>query len=237
MISAILYDKKQKELNELTSCVKDALAMNTDSDSRVFACEDEDRFDSVVDELDLTDVNCVAFEEDSGQEVIKRFRDKFPSESLMLIVDETLSPRQYIRPGILSSSILIRPYSKDEMTQTVGEFVLECIKDKTVSNDDMFVIEAKDGITNVPYESISYFEAASKKVSVRLKKEEYGFYDTLDDLSERLPDHFIRCHRSYIVNKHKIRQYSTSDNMLILDEDLMIPVSRSYRTSVREMLK
>ncbi len=237
MISAILFDKEKKELTELTTCVKDALAMITDSDSRVYACEDEAGFLSTIDKIDLSDANCIAFEEGSGQETVKQLRARFPLGSLMLIVDESLSPRQYIRPGILSSSILLRPYTREEMTQTIGEFISDCIKVDTVTNDEMFVIESKDGITKIPYESILFFETALKKVYIRLKKEEYGFYDTLDDLSKRLPDHFVRCHRSYIVNQHKIRQFSTSDNILILDGEFTVPVSRSYKDEVREIMK
>ncbi len=236
MISVILYDEQKRELVELKKCLKDVLALKTDDESRVLACSNADELREAMELLDITDVGLVSFEPDNGPVIVKKMREKYPSNAMMLVVDEKISPRYYIRPGMLFSSILLRPYTYEEMASTMKDFIGECIE-SPIDENEQFVIESKDGITKIPYDRISYFEASVKKVYVRLLKEEYGFYDTLDDLENRLPDYFVRCHRSFIVNMKKVRKYSSSDNELILEDDITAPVSRSYRSIIKEVLK
>ena len=236
MISAILYDKQKEELAELALCVKESVADTTDDVSRILTCDNEQQLNEVLNGIDVADAGYIAFEEKNGQQIVRMIRDRFPSALLLLIVDNALSPREYIRPGILASMILIRPYSRAEALETFKGFIRECMDNRIEDANELFVIDAKNGITKVPYGSISYFEATSKKIYVRLTKEEYGFYDTLDNLADRLPDNFVRCHRSFIVNKDKIRQFVLSENTLVLNNDLKIPVSRSYRNRIRDML-
>lgn len=236
MVTVILYDEQKRELLELKQCLKDTLAMKIDDESRVYACSNTVELRTAMDTLDISDAGLVSFEPDSGSAVTQCLRHKYPSSVMMLVVDESVSPRNYIRPGMLFSSVLIRPYTRDEMQITMREFIDDWVKYDT-AGEEVFVIESKDGITKIPYDRISYFEASVKKVYVRLQKEEYGFYDTLDDLTDRLPDRFVRCHRSYIVNMKKVRKYSATDNELILDDDMTVPVSRSYRGVIREILK
>lgn len=50
------------------------------------------------------------------------------------------------------------------------------------------------------YEEIQYLEARDKKIILHVNKYEISFYSSLQKLEKILPDYFIRCHRSYIVN-------------------------------------
>ena len=75
------------------------------------------------------------------------------------------------------------------------------------------------------------------KEFIRTKKEEYGYYDTLDNLESVLPDNFVRCHRGFIVNLSKVSKYVGAETMLYLNDGAMIPVSRSYKGAIREALQ
>ena len=66
---------------------------------------------------------------------------------------------------------------------------------------------------------------------------EYPFYDTLDQLEERLSEKFLRCHRSYLVNKMRISKVYLSRNTLVLDEGEEIPLSRSYKPQVKQFME
>ena len=46
-------------------------------------------------------------------------------------------------------------------------------------------------------------------------------------IEERLPSWFMRIHRSYIVNLHKINE--VNKNRVILDADTFLPIGDSYR--------
>ena len=48
------------------------------------------------------------------------------------------------------------------------------------------------------------------------------------------PEEFIRCHRSFIINRKKIEKVVLSQSTVVMEEGLMVPISRSYRTRMRQ---
>lgn len=68
-------------------------------------------------------------------------------------------------------------------------------------------IKTGDRINLVRYENISYLEAQDKYVCVfTADGQKYLTDQSLTILSEKLPPSFCRIHRSYIINKDKIRE-------------------------------
>ena len=100
-----------------------------------------------------------------------------------------------------------------------------------------YVIESKEGRTILPYHDIYYLEAREKKIFLRTLNEEYGFYSTMEQLEKELPDTFLRCHRSYIVNMDKVEKIMLSHNQILLVHGFNIPLSRSYKPMLKEFGK
>ena len=53
-------------------------------------------------------------------------------------------------------------------------------------------------------------------------------------LEERLPDTFMRIHRSYIVNLQQIQE--VNKNRIILDKDTFLPIGDMYREAFQQYL-
>jgi len=84
----------------------------------------------------------------------------------------------------------------------------------------------------IPFEDIRYFESSAKKVKLQPTKSEkhYFFAAKLDDIAGRLPDYFLRCHQSYLVNMHMIRRLDTQNHVFWLHSNEEILISRrNYR--------
>ncbi len=68
-------------------------------------------------------------------------------------------------------------------------------------------IKTGDRINLVRYENIAYLEAQDKYVCVfTMDGQKYLTDHSLTILAEKLPSTFCRIHRSYIINKEKIRE-------------------------------
>ena len=102
------------------------------------------------------------------------------------------------------------------------------------SSKEIYVVETEDGKDRIPYSDIIYFESREKKIFCCTRYREYGFYGTLEKLEQELPDHFKRCHRGYILNTAWIRKVALSENTIYLRDDYAIPVSRSYKSIMKE---
>lgn len=156
---------------------------------------------------------------------------------LIIIADASISPLHYLKPGIAPGALLLKPMDSNHteaVMQDIFEVFLKCAENNA---DSSFLVETRAGKQYVPYGQIDYFEAKEKKVFVRIKSMEYGFYDTLDHLQERLPDHFLRCHRSYIVNMRRAKKLLLSESVVHMADGVIVPFSRSYKKALREYWK
>ena len=104
-----------------------------------------------------------------------------------------------------------------------------------LSEESAFLLNMKSERKMIPYSRICYFEARDKKVYLNVGNQEFAFYDTIDHLEEILPASFVRCHRSFIVSKSKIDKIFISKNYLELDNGMTVPLSRSYKSALKEL--
>ena len=84
---------------------------------------------------------------------------------------------------------------------------------------------------------ILYFEARDKKIALRMQAEELSFNGTLSQLEQELPPEFIRCHKSFLVNRRHIVSVDRSNSSLILDNRMELPISRSYKKAFWEVFQ
>lgn len=57
---------------------------------------------------------------------------------------------------------------------------------------------------------------------------------SMKKMEERLPDYFMRIHRSYIINLTKIRE--VNKNRVVMDEQTYLPIGDMYRETFQDYL-
>jgi two-component system response regulator AgrA len=83
-----------------------------------------------------------------------------------------------------------------------------------------FIIKAEDKIINVEYNKIVYFETSTNihKVILHADNRQVEFYAKMKDVEEKLDsDIFYRCHKSFIVNKNKIKEIDAKNRIAYMD--------------------
>ena len=89
-------------------------------------------------------------------------------------------------------------------------------------------------------EQISHIESLQKRTWFYKQGEQFKTNITLKELQTRLPNIFIRIHRSYIVNIYFIKKISrdiTSNFIVKLNDGTELPISQSYLNEVRNVLE
>ena len=238
MISLLLVDQKEKESAQIEHAVKETAAKLTDekwdlnSFRELAGCEEFLKTDPSL------QFCCYDTKLDEGLGYATQIRRKYDQMMLMLIADSTTSPYQYLKPGIRPDALLLRPFDSRGLMDIFGEFIssgIEKLKDDGAEKS--FLIESKEGNIYLDYNNIFYFEAREKKIYARTSQEEYGFYKSMDDLAGELPEGFVRCHRSYIVNIRKITRIIAAENLAELKQDFVIPISRSYKAALKNRMR
>jgi two-component system LytT family response regulator len=110
---------------------------------------------------------------------------------------------------------------------------------KTPQKATALAIKTGDRITLLRYEKIAYLEAQDKYVFIFTIDGEKHLTDyTLTALIEKLPSQFHRIHKSYIINKEKIREmhrHFNSRYLFIMDDKAATRISsgRTYHDEIR----
>lgn len=238
MITVILVSKSKNENEALISAFREEAARQSEEMWKYFDFTELQDVRTFLDGEPTIDLCCWDISGDGMLEALKEMRARYRSSALMLLSEVSTSPMLYLRPGVSPNALLLKPYKEEQLREILSEFVSAALSRlETSSEKELFVIETRDTIKRIPYHSILYFEAREKKIFLRTKSEEYGFYSTIDTLAEKLPEGFRRCHRSFIVNIKKIKNIDRADGLLLLTEEASIPFSRSYRKEIQESLR
>ncbi len=97
-----------------------------------------------------------------------------------------------------------------------------------------FEIISNRKTVKIPYDDIIYIESLSEQIIIHTKDNEIVSKEKISHLEKRLPDLFLRIHRSFIINKEKIKAFSYTN---ITVEDKELTIGRSYRSVVKEILQ
>ncbi|MFQ6791402.1 MAG: LytR/AlgR family response regulator transcription factor [Thomasclavelia sp.] len=82
---------------------------------------------------------------------------------------------------------------------------------------------------------IRYLERNVRISVIHVVNKNYTTYESFDSLLQRLPDYFLKCHKSYIVNLKYVTAYR--HNIFVLKDGINIPISRTYEKSIKCFLK
>ena len=103
-------------------------------------------------------------------------------------------------------------------------------------NDDVVFLKTEYRIVKVSISDIRYVEAMSEYLKVYLESEPKPIITLLSmkKMEERLPDYFMRIHRSYIINLTKIQE--VNKNRVIMDSDTYLPIGDMYKETFQKYL-
>ena len=101
---------------------------------------------------------------------------------------------------------------------------------------DTLFLKTEYRIVKVNISDIRYVEAMSEYLKVYLQGEAKPIVTllSLKKMEERLPDNFMRIHRSYIVNLNMIQE--VNKNRIIMDADTYLPIGDLYKDTFQQYL-
>ncbi len=112
--------------------------------------------------------------------------------------------------------------------------IQQLLTEKDKLNDPFLEIVSNRKLVRIPYRDIIYIESLSDYIRVNTATEQFVSKEKISNLASLLPDLFLRIHRSFIINKEKIRSISYDEVMV---EGVRLNIGRSYRKIVRNSLK
>lgn len=230
MIFGIMLDSNQQEEQRIRQYLRKLTAYYTDEKLELKVLHGFTSFVEEVQKAGLLDVAIIDVTMQGALEAARLLRRQFAKIEILVIADVSVSPVQYMHPSIRASALLLRPESmiwEDTMRDFYEQ--LPAVREQQESQRNVLWIKNREGTFRIPFEQIYYLEAREKKVFVRTRQEEFGVGETMERLAEQLPENFVRCHRSFVVNEEHITQIRLSESLLYLGKELFVPISRTYK--------
>ena len=103
--------------------------------------------------------------------------------------------------------------------------------------DGTFFVKTDYRVVKIAIQDIRYVEGMSEYLKLHLDSQPKPVVTLLamKALEERLPQNFMRIHRSYIVNLDKIKE--VNKNRVIMDADTYLPIGDSYKEQFNRYLE
>jgi len=113
------------------------------------------------------------------------------------------------------------------------QVIHQLLEEKEKRKKSFLEIMSDRKIAKIPYEDIIYIESMSDYIKINTISGQMVSKEKISKLYSRLPDMFLRIHRSFIVNKDRIRSFSSGE---VVVENVPLNIGRSYKKQVKESL-
>ncbi len=127
---------------------------------------------------------------------------------------------------------LLKPVSLKKL-----RYALQRIEDYLNKVEDNVQLQFQTGKSKYVYcdvDDILYFEAYGDYQKLFTCDERHVITDTMKELSNKMdPHHFIRIHRSFLINRKHIKQVFPKH---VVIEDSELPIGWTYRNNLRNLL-
>jgi two-component system, LytTR family, response regulator len=189
---------------------------------------------SVIEEISASCTPYIVFTTAYDQYAIKAFE--------LHAVDYLLKPFDQSRLHQAVEKVRSRIFSAPltQWTQQLAQ-LLERMPAHTVREESRIVVKTGGRVLFLEPEDIEWIEAASNYVRVRCGSNSYMIRNTISDIEEKLdPHHFLRVHRSIIVNVSKIKEVqpcNSGEYVVVMRSGKELSCSRTYRAAIASIVR
>lgn len=186
--------------------------------------------------------------------------NKIPAEALPIVIFTTAFDRHAVRAFEAHAlDYLLKPFDQERLRQAVNRARAELLKadDRAATHrvlDFLYrnagwqspsgrrlVIKSGGRVVFLGLDEIDWVEAAANYVKINVGKQSYLLRKGIGEIADRLdPAHFVRIHRSAIVNVRRIKELqpvNSGEYIVILKDGKELSCSRGYRAGLQELIE
>lgn len=234
MIRCLAIDDEPLALQQLTTYIQKIpfleLAAQCQSALEARKFLEQDTVDAIFCDINMPDLN--------GMDFVKSL------QAPPLIVFTT-AYSEYAVEGFKVNAVdyLLKPFGLDDFRRAANRIKerLEIVSTNTQhpapnTQPDTLFVKTDYRMVKINIPDIRYIEGMSEYLKIYLEGEEKPIITLLSmkKIESRLPENFMRIHRSYIVNLHKIQE--VNKNRIIMDAETFLPIGDMYKESFQQYL-
>ena len=234
MIRVLAIDDEPLALQQLATYIKKIpfLELVTECQSAIEAKEilNNENIDAIFCDINMPDLN--------GMDFVK-------SLSTPPLIVFTTAYSEYAVEGFKVDAVdyLLKPFGLDNFKRAANRLqerleVRQQEPSTTIasSEDDSIFVKTDYRVVKIAISDIRYIEGMSEYLKIHLESQPKPIVTLLSmkKMEEFLPSHFMRIHRSYIINLKKIQE--VNKNRVIMDSETYLPIGDNYKDAFNDYL-
>ena len=234
MIRVLAIDDEPLALQQLATYIKKIpfLELVTECQSAIEAKEilNNENIDAIFCDINMPDLN--------GMDFVK-------SLSTPPLIVFTTAYSEYAVEGFKVDAVdyLLKPFGLDDFKRAANRLQerLEVRQQEPAttivsSEDDSIFVKTDYRVVKIAISDIRYIEGMSEYLKIHLESQPKPIVTLLSmkKMEEFLPTHFMRIHRSYIINLKKIQE--VNKNRVIMDSETYLPIGDNSKDAFNDYL-
>ena len=234
MIRVLAIDDEPLALQQLAAYIKKIMFLElvAECQSAIEAKEilNNENIDAIFCDINMPDLN--------GMDFVK-------SLSTPPLIVFTTAYSEYAVEGFKVDAVdyLLKPFGLDDFKRAANRLqerleVRQQEPSTTIasSEDDSIFVKTDYRVVKIAISDIRYIEGMSEYLKIHLESQPKPIVTLLSmkKMEEFLPSHFMRIHRSYIINLKKIQE--VNKNRVIMDSETYLPIGDNYKDAFNDYL-
>ena len=165
----------------------------------------------------------------NGVSVGKYIREIMEDDNLFLVY---ISSKEHYALQLFQNQpfdFLVKPIEQEKVYP-----VLDHIYRIAGKNNRSFVYQNHNDSFRIAYNDILYFQSEGRKINIVMKDGIETFYGKLSAMEEKVPEFFLRIHKSYLVNQNYVKEF-TYEWVKMINGDIL-NISKANRAKVRRKI-
>lgn len=165
----------------------------------------------------------------NGIDYAEEFMKLSPSTKIIYITAYT---DKFIHELFIKSSNISGFLTKPVQREYLIAMLEKVNKNTEVNHSKRIAVSFQGVISKIDEDKILYVESDKHIIKIFTENKVFTSYEKLSDFQKRLSSAFVFSHKSFIVNMDKIK--TLNSNSIILENDMIVPVSRSKYQECKE---
>ena len=127
----------------------------------------------------------------------------------------------------------LKAVQKYEATRKPLTAIAQPLPTLKAPEQDWIYINVNKKHIKVSFPDIRYIESIKDYVRIHTSSQSFMTKETLTDFSQKLPDYFLRIHRSFVVNEQQVTAFTAQDVEI---GEVELPIGGKYKEEVQGRL-
>ena len=227
MLKFVICDDNLNALNKLSIALESVfmkhdleakVAFKTTNGNELLAYLKENSADALILDIDLNS-------ELNGLDIARKLR-KEHNQSYIIF---TTAHLEYVFLAFKCKTFdfLCKPVAQERLEETV----LRLFDDIKNNSSDKSYIRLDNKNTIINGNEVQYIRRDGMKIIFHTKSRDYEIYSSFAKIKDYLPDNFIRCHKSFMVNIDNIVRLEPVSNMVYFKNNDFCDIGPKYKAT------